>query len=232
MNPQSLSSSLAVVVPCYNAGGRLLPVLEALAAVAPRLVLVDDGSTDGCTSAIDALATETVRFAHNRGKGHALLAGFEAALSHPDVQVIACLDADGQHDPAELPGLVAAREAQEADLLIGSRSFTGGGVPFRSRFGNVMTVGVMSLLTGHRLPDTQSGYRLLSRRLATRAVAQLKGGRYETEMEILLLALSEGFSVKTSPIRTIYETGNPSSHFRKISDSWRIYRAMWQRTRR
>ncbi|MEK7794942.1 MAG: glycosyltransferase family 2 protein [Candidatus Hydrogenedentota bacterium] len=223
-----LPDSLLVVVPCYNAGQRLRPVMEKALAISPRVLVVDDGSTDGAPSALADLAVRVETLTPNRGKGVALMRGFKIALEDPAVKCIVTLDADGQHDPAELPGLYDTFSKESSDLVIGSREFGGPGVPWRSRFGNRITIGVTSWLLGRRLPDTQSGYRLHSRRLAEHLVTRLKGGRYETEMEVLVHAVKGGFKIVPSPIRTIYERGNPSSHFHKFRDSWQIYRALFR----
>jgi len=138
-------SGLVAVVPVYNTGPRVQRVVDGLLANGCRVIVVDDGSTDGGPDALKALPIDIVRFDRNRGKGHALIAGFTKAMQDPATQAVAVLDADGQHDPAELPGLFAAFAQQNADLLIGSRDFSGGTVPFRSRFGNTVTVFVAGL---------------------------------------------------------------------------------------
>jgi len=217
---------LVAIVPVYNTGARVRRVVDGLLATGSRVVVVDDGSTDGGPDALAELPIDVARFDRNRGKGHALIAGFKRALQDPQAQALAVLDADGQHDPVELPGLFAEFNGQQADLLIGARDFSNRSVPFRSRFGNVVTVFVAGALLGRRLADTQSGYRILSRRFAEAVVQQVPGGRYETEMAILALAIRGGFTVASSPIKTIYEPGNATSHFRKGRDSWLIYRTL------
>jgi glycosyltransferase involved in cell wall biosynthesis len=223
-----LPKTVSAVVPCYNAGHRLRPVIEKLTPIVPSVCVVDDGSTDGCIENIRALPVRIVALERNCGKGVALRAGIEAALEDSGVTCVACLDADGQHDPAELPGLFEAFTARNADLLIGSRIFQRKDVPLRSWFGNTLTITVAGALLGQRVPDTQSGYRLLSRRFLEAVLPAMRGVRYEFEMEMLARAIRGGYRVEAAPIATIYETGNPSSHFRKIEDSWRIYRTLWR----
>lgn len=217
---------LVAVVPIYNVGDRVGGVVRGLLALGCRVVAVDDGSTDGGTACLEGLPIEMLRLNTNRGKGHAMLAGFTRALDDAGTQAVVVLDADGQHDPGELPKLYAAFRKEQADLLIGARDFSGGHVPFRSRFGNVVTVFVAGLLLGRRLPDTQSGYRILSRRFAETVIHEVPGGRYETEMAILGLAIRSGVKVESVPIKTIYEPGNATSHFKKVRDSWLIYRTL------
>ena len=182
-------TSLAAVVPCYNAGFRVRPVVEGLAQQLEHVIVVDDGSTDGAVEALADTAARVVAFPENRGKGHAMLAGFRAALDIPFVTCVAIIDADGQHDPTELPRLFQAFREEEADLVIGSRVFDERNVPLRSRVGNKLTRTITHLLLGQEVPDTQSGYRLHSRRFLEEVLRVIPGGRYETEMEIVVLAV-------------------------------------------
>jgi len=231
LDPSTASDELrrrvAALVPCYNAGHRVRPVVERLLEFVDQVVVVDDGSRDGAVEALRDLPICIVTFPENRGKGQALLAGFQTALEMPEVEAVAVVDADGQHDPRELPRMFAAFREQDLDLAIGSRTFELERVPWRSRFGNVLTRNLTRWLLGQRIPDTQSGYRLHSRRLLEEVVRSVRGGRYETEMEILVLAVKRGYRVAPVPIETIYERGNPSSHFNKFRDSYLIYRRLF-----
>jgi glycosyltransferase involved in cell wall biosynthesis len=229
--PPGGREAVCAVVPCYNAGDRIRPVVGELLALVDRVIVVDDGSTDGSGVGTGDLGAETILLPVNKGKGHALLRGFVAALRDDAVQCVAVVDSDGQHDPRELPGLYARMLGDKADLVIGCRTFGQAQVPWHNALGNRITSALTSLMLGRRISDTQSGFRLHSRRLSESIVQSLPGGRYETEMEILVKALREGYRVSSSPIRTIYETGNPSSHFDKLHDSWRIYKALFRAVR-
>lgn len=219
----NLLGTVTVVVPCYNAGERAQGVADGALRITSRVVVADDGSTDACMEPLRRMPLQIISFPHNRGKGYALLAGVQAALEMPDTEAVCCLDADGQHDPAEIPKLFAAFQETQADLVIGARRFETGHVPWRSRFGNRVTAALTAWLFGRHLPDTQSGFRLLSRRFAQDVLRTVSGGRYETEMEIVVKAIREGYRVESVPISTIYEEANRSSHFRKVRDSLRIY---------
>lgn len=223
---------LAVLVPCYNPGPRVRPVVEALLKIHANVIVVDDGSIDGSMEDLRDLPVRIISLTPNRGKGYALIAGYRAALEDESVNCVASLDADGQHAPDELPGLYAAIKEGKGDFLIGSRDFGSGNVPLRSRFGNLVTVRVMGWLLGKRLPDTQSGYRILSRRFIEAILPEVEGGRYETEMELLARAIQGDYVVLSPPIRTIYEEGNASSHFQKVRDSWLIYKTLMRAARR
>ena len=227
-----MAATLAAVVPCYNAGTRLRPVVERLCGLVQQVIVVDDGSTDGCAETVRDLDARIIRLEPNRGKGHALLAGFSAALDTPDIRALCVVDADGQHDPAELPRLYTTFCEQDADLVIGARVFERASAPWRSRFGNRVSATLMRLTFGPGITDTQCGFRILSRRFAEAVVRDVPGGRYETEMRIVIKAVHGGWRLASVPIRTIYESGNPSSHFRKVRDSARVLYALLSAARR
>jgi len=219
---------VAGVVPCYNAGARVRPGVERLTRLLEQVIVVDDGSTDGAVEALRDLPVHILTFPKNRGKGHALLAGFRQALTAPNLEAVCVLDADGQHNPEEIPRLFEVFLRESADLVIGSRTFDERLVPWRSRFGNRVTVAITDWLLGWRLEDTQCGFRLLSRRFVEAVTASVAGGRYETEMEIVVKAIREGYRVTSAPITTIYEEGNKSSHFNKLRDSFLIYARLFR----
>jgi len=219
---------ITCVIPCYNAGARVAPVVHSALGQVPRVIVVDDGSDDACLDGLTHPNLRIVRHPENRGKGHAILTGLREALADAATRAVILLDADGQHDPGVIPEFVARFEATGAGMVIGARVFDGGHVPLRSRFGNTVTAAVTRLLLGENLPDTQCGYRLLSRAFAEAVLRQVAGGRYETEMEMVVLALRGNHGIAAVPIRTIYEEGNASSHFRKLSDSARIYARLFR----
>ncbi len=196
------------------------------------VILVDDGSTDGAPETMAGLDVMRVRFPENRGKGHALLAGFTKARELPGIQAVAVIDADGQHDPAELPRLYRAFRAEQAGLVIGARVFTGAQVPWRSRFGNRVSAALMRRLIGAGLEDTQCGFRLLSIPFVDKVLREIPGGRYETETAMIIAAVQGGCRVVSVPIATRYETGNPTSHFHRVRDSWRVIRVILRSMRR
>lgn len=220
---EKLMREVVVIIPCYNAGARVKTVAEKALEMVDRVLVINDGSTDGCIDGLRALPVRLIHLDVNRGKGHALIAGIRAALEYPDASAICLLDADGQHDPREIPGLFRVFQSENADLVIGARVFARGSVPWRSRFGNKVTAAVTAFLLRRRIPDTQCGFRMLSRRFAASVAANVAGGRYETEMEMIVHAVRKDFCLSAAPVATIYEPGNRSSHFRKISDSCRIY---------
>ena len=99
-------------------------------------------------------------------------------------------------------------------------------MPGRSRVGNTLATGVIRWLYAEAPNDTQSGLRAFSYGLIEEIVRQVSGSRYETEFQILLLALSQKRRLTTVSIPTIYIDNNRSSKFRPVTDSLRIFRAL------
>lgn len=222
---------ITAVVPCYDVATLCGAVVMEASRFADRIVAIDDGSRDGTGDVLRAAAArlptgrlEVVAFPRNRGKGEALLEGFRLALAGPPFEVLVTIDGDGQHRAEDIPAVAAACQ-NGAGLSIGSRGFRAH-TPLRSRIGNSLTAAILRRLYPRCPTDTQSGFRGHRHDLVEQVVAEVAGHRYETELHILLLALSTGRRVVSVPIPTIYIGHNESSHFRPLRDSWRIYRAL------
>ena len=226
--PESLSGRPAIccVVPCYNVADLCGPVVKEAAAHAQRVIAVDDGSTDDTGEVLAAVAAESggrvrvLGLRPNQGKGMALMAAFRAALREGPCDVVVTLDGDGQHRPADIPRLVAACR-DGADLTIGERALFCT-MPLRSRIGNTLTGSFLRRVYPGCPADTQSGFRAIDRPFLEQIVRSVEGSRYEMELSVLLLALSQGRRIATVPIPTLYFHGNRSSHFRPLRDSLRI----------
>jgi hypothetical protein len=125
----------------------------------------------------------------------------------------------------DIPRLVQTWRKEHAALVIGERRQFGA-MPLRSRLGNTITRALLQRIHPTSPYDTQSGLRALDRSFVTEVVKVVRGGRYETELGMLLLAFQQQRQISTVPIPTIYLNGNRSSHFRPIADSLRIYRML------
>src|SRR5574340_1632603 len=115
--PEPIDPEILVLIPAYNEGERLAPVVRKALACLPVLV-VDDGSNDGTAAVAREAGADVLTQNPNQGEGAALLAGFSAAIER-GYQAVITLDADGQHDPDEIPAFVNAYRQQHADLVIG-----------------------------------------------------------------------------------------------------------------
>jgi putative flippase GtrA len=130
-------------------------------------------------------------------------------------------DADGQHDPDDIVRVCQRFVESPGALVLGARGFAGD-VPLRSRFGNSLTRRVMRAVLGQKLSDTQTGLRAIPRSMLPRLM-KIPATGYEFELEMLIVAKHQSVPVIEQPVRTIYEPGNPASHFQPLRDSMRIY---------
>lgn len=201
------SQRVLALIPAYNEGERVAGVVRGALAFLPVLV-VDDGSTDDTPAHAERAGATILHQVPNQGKGAALRAGFRWALDRGYDAVIA-LDADGQHDPAEIPLFLEVFRARQPDLIIGERRFTQ--MPFPRNLTNTIGRWLFSWALGQRVHDNQSGYRLISRRLMEATLASREEG-FEFEVEMIVTCVRQGMALEGVPIRTIY--GDERSHIR------------------
>jgi glycosyltransferase involved in cell wall biosynthesis len=215
-------TDVACVIPAFDAAGTIAAVAGGLRASLPNamLIAVDDGSSDHTYDVAQGVCDRVVRLDVNHGKGAALRAGFLVALDAQVASVIT-IDADGQHDPARAPDLLAALAS--ADVVIGKRARTRGMMPIGRRVTNALASAAVGAIVGVPVPDAQSGYRAMRRQVLEGSRA--RGDRYEYETELLIEAVRAGFRIASVDVPTVY--GAPS-HFRAWDDSLRVVRTIWR----
>jgi glycosyltransferase involved in cell wall biosynthesis len=214
------------LVPGYEEGPRIGAVVEAALRHLPVLV-VDDGSSDDTAAAAEAAGADVIRQVPNQGKGAALRAGFRHALD-AGCDAVLTLDADGQHDPDEIPRFIAAFGATgvpgasgpRPELIIGRRDFSR--MPAVRRLSNTVGTAAFSWAVGRQVPDNQSGYRLLGRRLMTAMLDSRETG-FEFEVEMIAVCIRNGWTLDWVPISTIY-AGAPS-HVKPVAHLRHFVRA-------
>ncbi|MGH7547106.1 MAG: glycosyltransferase family 2 protein [Gemmatimonadales bacterium] len=211
-------SRVAVVIPAYRAAATVATVVARARRAVPgaTVYVVDDGSNDGTAEQARGRGVVVAVHSRNLGKGAALRTGFARALAE-GAQVIVTLDADGQHPPEDIPRLVAPVRGGEADLVLGARARTGA-MPLSRRCSNWVSAALTSRIGGRAVPDAQTGFRALSRRAAE--TIRPREERYDFETAFLLAALTQGLTVRSIPVPTVYE--GRQSHFRHWGDTWRV----------
>ncbi|HEY3203986.1 MAG TPA: glycosyltransferase family 2 protein, partial [Thermoanaerobaculia bacterium] len=158
---------------------------------------------------------EVLRMSANLGKGAALRAGLARILSS-DATHVAFVDADGQHDPRDLPRLLEAARAGE-DFVIGSRMHDLETIPAYRYRTNEIGSRILSRMTGLEIEDAQSGYRVVAVDLLRKLDLNARGYIIETEM--LLKAARHLKRFCHVPVRAIY---GGASHYRPFRDTWII----------
>ena len=226
--PLASSPRVLVLIPGYEEGPRIGSVVAAARRHLPVLV-VDDGSTDDTAAVASAAGAVVLPQRPNQGKGAALRMGFRRALSE-GYEAVITLDADGQHDPDEIPRFLAlfaggdeagvggpsgpaavSAAGPRPELVIGCRDFAR--MPPVRRLSNTLGGAAFSWAVGRPIPDNQSGYRLLGRRLMAAMVESREAG-FEFEVEMIAVCIRRGWTLGWVPITTIY-AGEPS-HVRPV----------------
>jgi glycosyltransferase involved in cell wall biosynthesis len=207
---------ICAVIPSYNNGGTVVEVVRGVLRQGLSVIVVDDGSTDGTADALKDLPVHVLRHTRNRGKGRALKTGLEEARRQ-GYRFALTLDADGQHDPGDIPALVAA--AGERTLVIGSRNLTAEGMPSGNTFANRFSNFWFTVQTGRKLPDTQTGFRVYP--LEDLPSLKLLTARYEAELTLLVFSAWKGLKLVPVPVR-VYYPEDRVSHFRPFADFFRI----------
>jgi glycosyltransferase involved in cell wall biosynthesis len=222
--PARREHRILALVPAYNEGARVRAVVEGARKHLPVLV-VDDGSLDDTAAQAGNAGAELLRQTPNQGKGAALRAGFRRALDAA-FDAVVTLDADGQHDPSEIPAFLERFDTHGADLIIGARDFRY--MPPIRRFANTVGRRCFSWALGQHVRDNQSGFRLVSRRLMEAMLESSERG-FEFEVEMIVVCVQHGFGLDWVPIRTIY--AGEKSHIRRAHHVKHFFRVVWQ-TRR
>jgi glycosyltransferase involved in cell wall biosynthesis len=204
-----LGLQTVALIPAHDEGPRIAAVVSSAVRHLPVLV-VDDGSSDGTAEVAAAAGATVLTQQPNQGKGAALRTGF-GRLIEDGAAAVVTLDGDGQHDPAELPRFLDALGTEPAELIIGRRAFSG--MPIVRRISNTAGTLLLSVAVGRWIPDNQSGYRLVGRRLMAAMLASREDG-FAFEVEMIAVCLREAWPIRWVPISTIY--GGERSHIRPL----------------
>jgi glycosyltransferase involved in cell wall biosynthesis len=203
----SPNGTALAVVPAYNEARTVGGVIRALREHAPHyeVLVVDDGSTDRTGDLAERAGARVLRLPFNVGIGGAVQAGFVFARES-GYRCLVQVDADGQHDPAEIPAFLARFEARRPELIIGQRDL--GSMPPVRRASNTLGGLLLGAALGRSVPDNQSGFRLVGRTLMGALLDSDESG-FEFEVEMIARCIALGLPIDAVPIRTIYD-GAPS----------------------
>lgn len=209
------------LIPAYNESNQIAEVVIGAKQYLPVLV-VDDGSTDETATRAEDAGAQVLRQTPNQGKGVALRRGFRHALD-AGYEYVVTLDADGQHDPAEIPKFLDNYAETGADLIIGARNYSE--MPPVRRTSNTIGRWAFSWALGEYVPDNQSGYRLITSRLMETTLASETLG-FEFEVEMIVDCVRAGYELDWVPIRTIY--AGEVSHIKPVEHVVQFFRVVWR----
>jgi glycosyltransferase involved in cell wall biosynthesis len=228
MNAVLDRSSVAALIPAYQAAPTVGDVVRRTRAQLDHVLVIDDGSTDDGAGEAARAGAEVLAHAVNRGKGAALETGFRALLEG-GFQAVVTLDADAQHLPEEIPKLLSGADRggdgrAGADLVLGTRDHLFAQMSAVRRLSNRISSRLISIAAGAPLSDVQTGFRLYGRRLLEEI--GLQGSGFEAETAVVVRAVRQGFRVLAVPVRMGVVDGRGTSHYRPLLDSLRIARAV------
>ena len=212
----------AFIIPVYNHPQYVTQVIQGVQEYGFPVIVVDDGSTDETAARLEKIpGIRLLSHSINRGKGAAILSGFQEAVKIADRAII--IDADGQHDPVDAAALMQSAIGNPSAIIIGTRKDMKEQLaPWTSRFGRQLSNFCVFAASGMRLSDSQSGFRIYP--LPECLDLAVKTQRFQFEVEILVKACWQGIPVFEIPIGVKYKKEiNWISHFRPYVDFLRIF---------
>ncbi len=216
--------TVGAILPALNAARFLTEVIGEIRELHPelRVLVVDDGSTDGTADTARAAGAEVIIHEVNKGKGEALKSGYAWAQDQ-GLEWVFTMDSDGQHLPGEMQGFLDTATRDNFDVVVGTRMANTEDMPWIRKKTNEFTSWVISRLAGQDIPDSQNGYRLY--RTSCFEGLVLRTSRYDSESEILVRMSRKGYSIGSTPITTVY--GDEESSINPFVDTGRFFRLVF-----
>lgn len=224
-------SNCAIIIPALNPSKNLVDyVKELLTRNVPQIIVVNDGSRMELACIFNELAEldrcTVLNHKVNLGKGRALKTAFHHFLQkHDDLDGVITADADGQHSIPDVLKIADSLVNTNEEIILGVRDLSEANVPVRSLMGNRITSFIFQLFYGGKLEDTQTGLRGIPQKILPQLL-NLKGERYEYEINMLIFAKKNNIKLSEISIQTLYFNNNAESHYSSIIDSIRVFRKL------
>lgn len=217
-------------LPAFNEEKTIANVIKKLKEYVDDVIVCDDGSYDMTSVIAKDSGALVIRNRKNKGKGVAFDTLFREAI-RINADVVVTLDADGQHDPDDVPKLIEPILEDDFDLVIGSRFLSNNNIPKHKLIGNGLLNIFTNILSGSKLTDTQSGFRAYSKRALESIRIKEKG--IGVDSQIIMDAVKMKLRIKEVPIRVYYDnldtsTYNPIKHFIKVMASIIKYKFVYR----
>jgi glycosyltransferase involved in cell wall biosynthesis len=207
-----------VIMPGYQEERRIAETVAGALKHCDRVLVVDDGSADNTAKEARRAGAEVIVHETNKGKGIALNTGFQYAEQH-GFDVVITMDADGQHDPGDIPAFLEEHRGSNASVVVGNRMSHPDTMPLVRRLTNRTMSWLLSRKIGQCVPDTQCGYRLYRRDVLPHA--RCESARFAAESEVLLNLAARGATIRSVPIAVIYR--DEKSKINPVKDTFRFF---------
>lgn len=208
---------VTVVIPAFNEESTIATVIRGVQEHLPkaRILVIDDGSSDQTAMVARNTGAEVISHPLNKGNGAAV----KTALRFISGGFVAILDGDLQHDPQDLPQLVALLDRY--DLVVGVRSFTRSNGSFLRNIGNILLRSLASFLAEQEIPDLTSGFRAFRHEVAAKFLHMYPNG-YSFPSTSTLCFIMAGYSVGFVPIKVNVRPPHTESKLRPFRDGFRF----------
>ncbi len=207
------------VIPAFNEGKNIKHVINGVIDRGIDAIVVDDGSQDNTLSEAKVTRAHVIHHGLRCGKGLSLKKGFDYAINN-SYDIIISMDADGQHDPSDIPVFLDKIKKEPDCVVLGNRMNAPKGMPIARVLTNKFMSSVISAICRQNIPDTQCGYRLFTKDALSKVA--IKARKFEVESEILVKLARSGFKINSVPIKSIY--GKEKSSIRPVRDTFRFLR--------
>jgi glycosyltransferase involved in cell wall biosynthesis len=214
---------ICVIIPSYNESKTIGALVKKIKAQGLDVLVIDDGSIDNTSVIATQAGAELIRQDTNRGKGNALKEAFRFMLNK-DYQAVITMDADGQHNPEDIPHFIEAAINSKAEMVIGNRMSSRQGMPLVRWLTNNFMSFLISIICRCNIRDSQCGFRLIKRRLLEKL--HPISDNYEIESEIIVQACRKGFQIKFIPVQTIY--ASQTSQINPVIDTIRFFKYLFK----
>ena len=194
-------NKICAIISAYNEEKNLGLVLEKIKNYNIDAIVIDDGSTDNTTAIAERENAYLIKHASNEGKGKALRDGFRLALEK-GYELTITLDADGQHNPDEIPFFIDRIRRSDAGIIIGNRLHSPEGMPLYRLFINRLFSKIASMVCRQNISDVACGYRIIKRKVLQSI--NLNADRFDIEPEILIKSAKANFKIDSINIKCIY----------------------------
>lgn len=218
----SLWDRVWIVIPAFNEARTIRDLVRGALAQCPRVIVVDDGSTDDTASQLRGSGATVLTHKHNQGKAACLRLAFAHALENGAVCVVS-MDGDGQHELADASRLLSVWRSWPQHIVIGTRLHDREQFPAARYYANRIACFWISWTCGQAIADTQSGFRVYPDEVMRIATGNLvRGHGFVFESELLIEAARQGWRTIGVPIAGRYPVDARPSHFRPVVDIAKI----------